>query len=124
MELTIDTSRPGRVAVQVTRAGAVVARARAAARYHGTQRVLPLVVRVLAVGSRPKSLRGVAVAAAGVGFTQLRAGVVAANALAYAWQVPLEAVSGAPARAAKRHGSRNRFGVRPRYGQAPSATVA
>lgn len=123
MELTIDTSQPGSVAVYLTRAGGVVARAQAVSRHHGTERVLPLVARVLSARRRPQAIRVVAAAVKHAGFTQLRAGVVAANALAYAWRVPLAAVGGASAVSSKRPDPRHQFSIQPRYGKPPSVTL-
>lgn len=102
--------------------------------FQQSEKLLPVIDSVLRRAAFKKNiLSGIAVISGPGGFTSLRIGVAAANALAYAWGVPVAGVhladvrtvddfAGQAARLLQGH-KPNRF-VAPQYGQEPNITIS
>ncbi|MDO8560216.1 MAG: hypothetical protein Q7S23_04270 [bacterium] len=123
MELRLDTTVPQRVTALLLNGRRVVARASAATPFHGTERILPLIAALLRGRSRPLSVTVVHDPQGLAGFTQLRAGAVAANALGYAWGVPVASVAQGEIVSRRGKHTRARAWVQPRYRSAPNVTA-
>lgn len=123
MELRLDTTVPQRVTALLLDGRRVIARATAATPFHGTERMLPLVAALLRGRAVPEVVTVVEDPLGHAGFTQLRAGAVAGNALSYAWGVPVRSVT--PREVVAQAGKRARAitWVHPRYLSEPQVTV-
>ena len=121
MILTIDTVQDqGRqIVVQLKDQGRKVACQSVEAEFAQAEKLLPLVEELLkAQNIQPSALAGIEVRSKGGGFTALRIGVATANALAYAWQIPVVAAG-----QAHKPAGRPFSVVKPEYGQEPNINL-
>lgn len=89
--LKIDTTDPEYLIAAAYCDGAVLAEEKVAARRRQSEELLPAIDRALAKAGLAKTdLDKIEVANQGGSFTSLRIGIVTANAMAYALQIPVE----------------------------------
>ncbi|NTW22213.1 tRNA (adenosine(37)-N6)-threonylcarbamoyltransferase complex dimerization subunit type 1 TsaB [Candidatus Falkowbacteria bacterium] len=89
--LKIDTTDPEALTAAVYRDADLIAEEKVPARRRQSEELLPAIDRALAkAGIRMIDLEKIIVANQGGSFTSLRIGIVTANAMAYALQVPVE----------------------------------
>jgi len=89
--LKIDTTDPEELAAAIYRNEELIAEEKVPARRRQSEELLPAIDRALAkAGLRMVDLDKSIVANQGGSFTSLRIGIVTANAMAYALQIPVE----------------------------------
>lgn len=89
--LKIDTTDPEELAAAIYRNEELIAEEKVPARRRQSEELLPAIDRALAkAGLRMVDLDKIIVANQGGSFTSLRIGIVTANAMAYALQIPVE----------------------------------
>lgn len=89
--LKIDTTDPEYLVTAIYKGAELVAEERVAAQRRQSEELLPAIDRVVAKAGLVKgNLNKIIVANQGGSFTSLRIGIVTANAMAYALQIPVE----------------------------------
>ncbi len=117
MILSIDTSTNSSLCLVLSEGDSELASKTVEANHAQAEKLLPLLEVLLSKTGRELSdLKKIVVADEGEGFTSLRIGIITANALAFALDIPVETPKG---NAIKAKGIRI---VAPRYNRPPSIT--
>ncbi len=115
--LKVDTTDPEELTAAIYRDEGLIAEEKVPARRRQSEELLPAIDRALAkAGLRMVDLDKIIVANQGGSFTSLRIGIVTANAMAYALQIPVEGTANEANRAGKAY-------VEPVYDNTPEFVV-
>jgi len=121
MVLLIRAGEKDKIEVALLSGGEALAREKISAPFSQAEKLLPLIDKILRENRlKPRDIEKIRVADKGESFTALRIGVVTANALAYAWQIPVEPEKG---RGVLKFGEKKFNIVKPAYGKKPNITV-
>lgn len=118
MKLFIDTTKNSLIEIYLENRGETIAKRKFEAKFSQAERLLPQIKEMLNEKKiKLESLSQIFVNSKGSSFTALRIGIVTANALAYALNIPIKNFEGA---------SQNFSGielVKPEYDREPNITI-
>lgn len=122
MTLHINTASPDEIILALREGARLVAQKKIKAPRQQAEKLVPGISRLLESKKiKPAAIKKIVVVNRGGSFTSLRIGVITANALAYAWQIPVEA-EGAAGKAGKKSGRVSI--VEPIYDRAPNIGIS
>ncbi len=117
MILYINTSSHEEIIIALRSSQKILSQRKIKAPKHQAEKLLPAISQLLeSQGIKLQNLEKIIVANQGASFTALRIGVITANALAYALQIPIEAE---PNNKEKKKKFGNHYLVQPHYNREP-----